>query len=181
MWRETLKKNYYKPNRNRYGHGMKDGDNLEGKRKEFLDKKTKVIEEYSTFVLKHLRPDIWRRTKVLDTNFGGNAGGGSNIFRKIYVKASKETQTLYTKNLITEENYKTYDVDKKMNELRQALEKYKEMYKEQIAEFAKQQLEEYKEGLEYEQAQKKLRFPDEDLIRRVDEALAMLNEKINKR
>jgi len=167
-----LKRNYYTPNRNRGGFGYKEGDNLEGKRKEFLDKKTKVIEEYSTFVLKHLRPDVWRRTTVLDTDFGGNRGGGANIFRKIYVKASKETQTFYTKNLITEENYKTYDVDKKMNELRQALEKYKEMYKGKITEYAKQQLEEYKESGEYQQAQTEL--ADEDTKRR----LAMLDEKI---
>ena len=175
MWKETLKK-YYTPNRNSYGYGMKEGDNLEGKRKEFLDKKTKVIEEYSTFVLEHLRPDVWGRTKVLNLDFGGNRGGGANIFRKIYVKASKETQTFYTKNLITEENYKTYDVDKKMNELRQALEKYKKMYKEKISEYAGQQLEEYKESSEYEQAQKER--ASEDRKRRVDEALAMLDEKI---
>ena len=137
--------------------------------------------EYSDFVLEHMMPDINDIYSGYKDTFNNNFGGknpSDNIFGKIYVKASKETQTAYSKNLINEENYKTYDVDKKMNELRQALEKYKNMYKEKISEFAEKELEKFKQSHEYNMVKRgRLGYRQEKMEKIVEEAEANLNDK----
>ena len=130
-----------------------------------------------------MMPDIYileiGSKDTLNTNFGGRHPTG-NIFGKIYAKASKETQTYYTKNLINEENYKTYDVDKKMNELRQALEKYKNIHKEKTSEFAKKELEKFKQSDEYIKVKRGgFGYRQEKMEKIVEEAEAKLNDKIN--
>jgi len=194
MWKEILKEDIekYRPKAyeggsmyrgNRDGGGYEAGDNLEGKRREFIDKKREVIGEYSDFVLEHMMPNINNKYSgykdTLNTNFGGK-NPTDNIFGKIYKKASKETQTFYTKNLINEENYKTYDVDKKMNELRQALEKYKNMYKEKISEFAEKELEKFKQSDKYIMVKRGgFGYRQEKMEKIVEEAEAKLNDKIS--
>tara|TARA_R110001606_G_scaffold170240_3_gene315651 strand:+ start:9785 stop:10354 length:570 start_codon:yes stop_codon:yes gene_type:complete len=184
MWKEILKIDMGEAHKlgDKYApEDMKEVDNLEGKRREFRDKKKEVFGEYSDFVLEHMMPDIYRLElnykDTLTTNFGGK-NITDNIFGKIYNKASKETQTFYTKNLINEENYKTYDVDKKMNELRQALEKYKNIHKEKISEFAEKELEKFKQSHEYITVKRGgFGYRQEKMEKIVEEAEANLKDK----
>ena len=188
MWKEILKIDMEEARKlgDKYApKDMKEVDNLETKRREFKDKKKKVFGEYSEFVLEHMMPDIYRiemnyKEDTLTTNFGGK-NITDNIFGKIYYKANKETQTgKRAKNLINEENYKTYDVDKKMNELRQALEKYKNIHKEKISEFAEKELEKFKQSHEYIMVKRgQFGYRQERMEKIVEEAEAKLNDKIN--
>jgi len=187
MWKEILKIDMEEARKlgDKYApKDMKEVDNLETKRREFKDKKKKVFGEYSDFVLEHIMPNIYNKYSnykdTLTTNFGGK-NITDNIFGKIYYKASKETQTgKHAKNLINEENYKTYDVDKKMNELRQALEKYKNMYKEKISEFAEKELEKFKQSDEYIMVKRGgFGYRQEKMEKIVEEAEAKLNDKIS--
>ena len=189
MWKEILKIDRGEARRlgDKYApEDMNEVGNLKNKRREFMDKKKEVFGEYSDFVLEHMMPDIYyieddpNYKKKLTTYFGGY-NITDNIFGKIYNKASKETQTgKHAKNIINEENYKTYDVDKKMNELRQALEKYKNIHKEKTSEFAKKELEKFKQSDEYIKVKRGgFDYRQEKMEKIVEEAEAKLNDKIN--
>ena len=98
-------------------------------KKELLNKKDVVIQEFLKYVDSFGIDDNMPLNKITDL---GMTTAKGRVFRKVYETAAKESGIYSFSKKINIENYKGFDVDKMVNDFRNALEKAKKTYKDEI-------------------------------------------------
>jgi len=103
------------------------------KKNEFKRKKEEVIQEYLNYVDTF---GVGENRKLTSVGQLGTINQEGRIFRKVYEKALKDIGILgHDKIKIDYTNYEQFDVDRKISDLRNALENAKEFYKDDIKDF----------------------------------------------
>jgi hypothetical protein len=98
---------------------------------ELLNKKEVVIQEFLKYVDSFGADNNIPLYKITDL---GKTTAKGRVFRKVYETAAKESGIYGFSKKINYENYEDFNVDKMVNDFRNALEKAKETYKDEIKE-----------------------------------------------
>lgn len=98
---------------------------------ELLNKKEVVIQEFLKYVDSFGRDNLPPLSKITDL---GKTTAKGRVFRKVYETAAKESGIYGFSKKINVQNYEDFDVDKMVNDFRNALEKAKNTYKDEIKE-----------------------------------------------
>jgi len=98
---------------------------------ELLNKKEVVIQEFLKYVDSFGIDNNIPLYKITDL---GKTTAKGRVFRKVYETAAKESGIYGFSKKINYENYEDFNVDKMVNDFRNALEKAKETYKDEIKE-----------------------------------------------
>ena len=96
---------------------------------ELLNKKEVVIQEFLKYVDSFGIDDNMPLNKITDL---GKTTAKGRVFRKVYETAAKESGIYGFSKKINVQNYEDFDVDKMVNDFRNALEKAKKTYKDEI-------------------------------------------------
>jgi len=96
---------------------------------EFINKRNVVIQEFLKYVDGFGVDDYKPLNKITDL---GTTTVTGRVFRKVYERAAKNSGIYGHSKIIDYTNYKDFDVDKKVNDFRDALEEAKEFYKDEI-------------------------------------------------
>jgi len=96
---------------------------------EFMNKRNVVIQEFLKYVDGFGVDDYAPLNKITDL---GTTTATGRVFRKVYERAAKNSGIYGHSKIIDHTNYKDFDVDKKVNDFRDALEEAKEFYKDEI-------------------------------------------------
>ena len=96
---------------------------------EFMNKRNVVIQEVLKYVDGFGVDDYKPLNKITDL---GTTTATGRVFRKVYERAAKNSGIYGHSKIIDHTNYKDFDVDKKVNDFRDALEEAKEFYKDEI-------------------------------------------------
>ena len=100
-------------------------------KEEFLQKRNQVIQDFLRYVDSFGIGDNKPLKQIMDIPQTGEG----RVFRKIYEKASKDAGIYgFANRMINYENYKDFNVNEKINELKNALEESKKFYKDEVRE-----------------------------------------------
>ena len=100
-------------------------------KEEFLQKRNQVIQDFLRYVDSFGIGDNKPLKQIMDIPQTGEG----RVFRKIYEKASKDAGIYgFANRMINYENYKDFNVNKKINQFKNALEESKKFYKDEIRE-----------------------------------------------
>ena len=100
-------------------------------KQDFIEKKNVVIQEFLKYVDSFGIGDNKPLKQIMDIPQTGEG----RVFRKIYEKASKGAGIYgFVNRIINYENYKDFNVNEKINQFKNSLERAKRFYKDEVRE-----------------------------------------------